>query len=110
VSLGEKKELGMSQFGLKFTLPAPGASDVATRELTITVNGGDPPQVKLYPGATLVTDEMIFNQDDTLSITLVDVDGAGNRSPASAAFVYTVTDDVPPPQPGSVGVTDKRQI
>jgi hypothetical protein len=108
--LAEKRQTAMSQFGLKFSLPAPGASDVATRELTITVNGGDPPTVKSYPGSALITDELIFNADDALSLTLVDIDGHGNRSPASAAFVYTVVDDVPPPAPGSVGVSEKRQI
>jgi len=100
----------MSQFGFKIVLPPPGASDVATRELSITVNGGDPPTVKTYPGATLLTDEVVFNADDQLVMTLVDIDGHGNRSQPSAAFSYAVVDDVAPPQPGQLGVQDKRQI
>ena len=80
----------MSQFGFKIVLPPPGASDVATRELSITVNGGDPPTVKTYPGATLLTDEVVFNADDQLVMTLVDIDGHGNRSQPSAAFSYAV--------------------
>ena len=100
----------MAQFGLKFTLPAPGASDVNTRELTITVNGGDPPQVVNYAGNVLVTDELVFNADDSLVLVLVDIDGHGNRSSASPAFSYDVVDDVAPPQPGELAVAEKRQI
>ncbi len=110
VSLYSKREVDMAKFGLKFSLPAPGASDVAERELTMTVNGGDPPTVKTYPGDALVTEELVFDADDNVSLTLVDIDGSGNRSQPSAGFTLTVTDDVPPPQPGELGVAEKRQV
>ena len=100
----------MANFGYTFALPPVGSVDVISRELTVTVNGGDPPQVVTLPGAALLTDEMVFNADDKLVITLVDIDGHGNRSQASAAFSYDVVDDVPPPQPGELGVQDKRQL
>ena len=100
----------MAQFGLKFALPPAGASDVNTRELTITVNGGDPPMVKNYSGTTVLTDELVFNADDNLVLILVDVDAHGNRSSASPAFSYAVVDDVPPPAPGDLAVAEKRQI
>ena len=110
VGLLTKRQFGMTTFGFKVVLPPPGASDVTQRELTITVNGGDPPLVKVYAGDALLTDELVFNADDKLVMTLVDIDGHANRSPASAAFSYAVIDDVPPPQPGALGVQDKRQI
>lgn len=114
VSLGQKSQYtgdgNVAKFGIKFNFPTPGSSDVVTRELTITKNGGDPPEVRTYPTETTVTDEMVFDAGDKLSLTLVDVDGAANRSQASAAFVYEVVDDVPPPQPGNLGVAEKRQI
>src|SRR5262245_29555812 len=103
VFLAEKVQLNMAQFAIKFGLPAPGASDVAQREVTCTVNGGDPPLVRTYPEATLTTDEWIFNADDQVSVSLVDVDEHNNRSQPSAAFVFTVVDDVAPPAPGQVG-------
>src|SRR5262245_60951839 len=110
VNLAQKEELTMSQFGIKFGLPAPGASDVAQRELTVTVNGGDPPLVRTYPGATLTTDEWIFNAGDEVSATLVDIDCHSDRSQPSAAFDFEVTDTVPSPVPGAVNVGEKRQI
>lgn len=100
----------MAQFGIKFVLPPAGASDVAQRELTVTVNGGDPPLVRTYPAPADKSDEWVFNDSDHLVVTLVDVDGRGNRSQPSAAFSYDVVDDVAPPAPGELGVTDKRQI
>ncbi len=100
----------MAKFGIVFALPTPGASDVAQRELTVTVNGGDPPLVQTMQGAVLVSDEMVFTDADELSVTLVDIDEHGNRSQPSAAFSYSVVDDVPPPQPGDLGVSAKRQI
>jgi len=110
VFLAEKVELDMAQFGFKFALPAPGASDVAQRELTVTINGGDPPLVRTYPGATLTTDQWIFATGDVISASLIDVDGSNNRSQPSAAYVFTVTDDVAPPAPGELGVAEKVQL
>src|SRR5262245_5526338 len=110
VNLAQKEELTMSQFGIKFGLPAPGASDVAQRELTVTVNGGDPPLVRTYAGATLTTDQWIFSTGDVVSASLIDIDGSNNRSQPSAAYVFAVTDDVAPPAPGQLGVAEKVQI
>ncbi len=104
------REITVATFGIKFGLPAVGASDVAKRELTVTVNGGDPPAVTTMNGQPLLSDEMVFNVNDVLSVTLVDIDGAGNRSQPSAALAYTVTDTVPPPQPGVLSVGEVRQI
>src|SRR5215471_7325079 len=80
VSLAEKVQVSMAQFAIKFGLPAPGASDVAQREVTVTVNGGDPPLVRSYPEATDITDEWIFNASDQVSVSLVDIDLHSNRS------------------------------
>ncbi len=100
----------MSQFGIKFGLPPVGAPDVVKRELTVTVNGGDPPQVVVMDGQPLLSSEMVFNLGDVLSVTLVDIDGGPNRSQPSAALVFTVTDTVPPPAPGVLSVGEVRQI
>ncbi len=100
----------MANFGYIFALPPVGASDVAKRELTVTVNGGDPPLTRSYDGQPVVSDEFIFADHDHVSLTLVDIDGAGNRSSSSAALSFDVVDDVPPPAPGDLGVKTKRQM
>lgn len=104
----------MASFGITFALPAPGASDVAQRELSLTVNGGDPPQVRTYPSSAatpaLLSDEWVLADNDRVVATLVDIDGHGNRSGSSAALTFTVLDDVAPPPPGVLGVAAKRQI
>lgn len=109
-TLAGKRALGMGKFGIKFGLSNPGAADVSTREMTITINSVDPPTVKTMAGSTLITEEFVFNDGDQLSVTLIDIDAHGNRSVPSAAFVYTVVDDIPPPQPGPISVAAKRQI
>lgn len=110
VTLAEKEELDMDRFGLTFFLP-PAGNDVETRELSITVNGQDPPTVKTYGKPfPATTEQLIFNQDDELSLTLVDIDDAGNRSPASAALSVTVNDDVAPDAPGNLGVASKVEL
>lgn len=100
----------MAQFGIKFGLPAPGAVDVATRELSITTNGAEPPVVQTLAGMVNISEEVTFNDGDSFSVVLVDIDGHGNRSQPSAAFTGTVVDDVAPPIPGEVTLAEKRQI
>lgn len=99
-----KRQIEMATFGLTFTFEKATASDTNERELTITVDGADTPIVKSYDGNALESEELPFPVDTQLVAVLVDIDKAGNRSPASAAFSYKVTDTIPPPQPGAIGV------
>lgn len=110
VTLANTRQIDMSQFGLRFALPAPGAPDVTTRELSVTVNSGPNPVIVPVIGAALESEEAIFNDGDLLAVVLVDIDGHGNRSQPSAVFTYTVTDTVSPPTPGDLGVSNVRQI
>jgi hypothetical protein len=111
-SLAEKVQMenSVADFGIKLSLPVPGASDVATRLLTVTVNGGDPPILQTLLGSALVSDQLVLHDNDTVVATLVDVDGHNNHSPASAAFSFTVIDDVAPPAPGALGIAEKVQL
>ena len=94
---------------LKFylALPAKSAPDVVSRELTVAVAGAAP--VVYVLGADVVASAELSGFDnDTVVGTLVDVDDAGNRS-GSSEFSFVLTDTIPPPVPGAVGlvVTDE---
>jgi hypothetical protein len=95
---------------LKYTinLPPAGASDVASREVTVVVDAA-PPEVTVLPGdaATFVRN---FEHGQNVSVTLVDVDAADNRSPPSPALGFTATDTFPPPAPGALAVGDVEQV
>lgn len=87
----------------KATFPPTTANDVVTREVTMTINGGTP-DVSTYP---VTTGEFNFFAPDnaTVSLFLVDIDDAGNRSQPSPSTEFTATDTLPPPAPGAIGVT-----
>lgn len=89
---------------LKFvlTLPTKSAVDVVKREVTVVVDGADPVVLEL-DGDALETGEFAGADGAAVTGTLVDVDDAGNRSPARE-FTFTLVDNLAPPQPGEVGV------
>jgi hypothetical protein len=84
------------------TLPNPGAADVVSRELTIKI--GDQPAEVIVLAADAVTASSKGPQDTTLTISLVDIDDGGNRSEARVQD-FVLSDTIPPPQPGELGVT-----
>lgn len=83
-------------------LPGKSADDVVSRELTVSVGGADPVMVTLA-GDTVNSQEMAGEQGAAISGSLVDIDDAGNRSPARD-FSFTLQDTIAPPQPGDVGI------
>lgn len=96
-------------FQIVFAFPAPGASDVVQRELSVTVNGADPPLIRTYSNV-MQSDTWDFQENDSLACTLTDIDNAGNRSQPSSVFNYDVVDDVPPPQPAELGIASKTEV
>lgn len=82
-------------------------SDVATRRLTVTINGEVSSAVD-HPASTTSFGEIAAPQDASVVVTLVDVDDAGNESQPSF-FEFTAKDTIPPSQPGSLGVTLVRE-
>lgn len=86
---------------------APVDADVVSREFAVVVNGGAP-TTSTFIAATTSLGEIKVDQGATVTLTLVDVDDAGNRSqPATVEFV--AQDTIPPAQPGSFGVTLVRE-
>lgn len=90
---------------LSYTVTAalPVDADVVSRMLTITVNGEDMGTVDVPVDATELS---VFSapQDADVTLTLVDVDDAGNKS-APAVYSFVATDTIAPAQPGGLGVT-----
>lgn len=82
---------------------APVDSDVVTRELTVVVNGVEQPVVT-YPGSTVDLGVVDVPQDAEVTLRLVDVDDAGNRSDA-AELTFVAVDTLPPATPGALGVS-----
>lgn len=95
---------------LKFVLdlPAPGASDVVKRELSVRVGSADVKSIEL-DGAALVTEELEGADNDSVDGQLIDIDDAGNRSEASS-FSFVLTDTIPPPAPGAVGLRVTAEV
>lgn len=90
---------------LSYTVTAalPVDADVVSRLLTITVNGEDMGTAEV---AVDLTELSVFSapQDAAVTLTLVDVDDAGNKS-EPAVYSFVATDTLAPAQPGGLGVT-----
>lgn len=90
-------------------LPPPGAADVTIREMSKQI--ASDPLVKIeLPGAST---QFVFEVADStpVSLILVDIDEAGNRSDPSQPFTFmSDADDIPPPQPGSMSITNREEI
>jgi hypothetical protein len=85
----------------------PVDSDVVERQLTIDV-GSETPKVVTFPSGATNLGEVQAEQGATVTLSLVDLDDAGNSSePAVVEFV--ATDTIPPAQPGQFGVTLVRE-
>jgi hypothetical protein len=82
-------------------------NDVVERKLSVTVNGA---VVSTSSFAQDTTDfgEVIVQEGDSVVLTLVDVDNAGNSSqPAVVEFVGT--DTIPPQEPGGLAIALVRE-
>ena len=91
----------------QLTLPAPGASDVIKRTLTTQIGSASPVSIDLAVADSVP--EMSGADNDVVQGYLVDVDDAGNSSDPSS-FSFVLTDTIPPPAPGQVGLTVTREV
>lgn len=98
----------MARFKLQVMLPATLPEDQVTkREFSYTVNGGDP--TVLTPELTQASVEFTAPENATLSMSLRDSDAAGNWSEKRTRDL-TVTDTIPPHQPGEFQVNVVEQL
>lgn len=90
---------------LSYTVTAalPVDADVISRALTVVVNGEDM-GTSSVPGN--MTELGVFSapQGADVTLTLVDIDNAGNNS-EPAVYSFVATDTIAPAQPGGLGVT-----
>lgn len=93
-------EDGMLNFVLN--LPPKSASDVVSRELAISINGAEAQLLTLEADA-VKTQEFSGADNAVVAGFLVDIDDAGNRSPARE-FTFTLVDTIAPAQPGEIGL------
>lgn len=98
-----------NSMALVYTVSAGPAvdADVTGRQLTVVVNGEVLSIVELAGSATDLG-EVKVEQNANVTLSLVDVDDAGNRS-QPAVLEFVATDTIPPAQPGSLGVTLARE-
>jgi len=82
-------------------------ADVVGRKLSVVVNGEDR-GVTDYPADTTSFGELSFSDNDSVVLSLVDVDDAGNSS-SPAVLEFVALDTIPPAQPGEFGVTLVRE-
>jgi hypothetical protein len=84
-------------------LPPKSAPDVVRRELTVSFADGSQDVIELSADATS-SDTLKGDQDSEISVSLVDIDDAGNRSEPSLA-AFELLDTVAPPAPGELGLS-----
>ena len=100
VFLGEDRN--MIQF--KVLLPALAEGhDVASRELTVQVDDGEA-VVHTVAADVLEVDGLSGPQDAVVSLSLVDIDDADNRSIEPSTLEAVLTDTIPPAQPGELSL------
>ena len=82
----------------ELTCSAPTDLDVVERRLTVTVNG-NVVATDSYSNTVTVLGERTFAQGDNVTVSLVDVDDAGNVS-EPAVIEFVANDTIAPSVPG----------
>lgn len=104
------EQLPMS-LGFRYTVALPPISpadfDVATRELSVSLDGSSSIVTGTPTDATLPVEARLGQH---VILTLTDVDGAGNRSEPSPTLEFDAADTVAPHQPGGLAVQGIEQI
>lgn len=95
-------ELNMSdKLSFVVYLPPKAAPDVVSRELRVEI--GDTLQVLELDADTSEVLSLSGHQGASVTLSLVDIDDAGNRSEASVLQTELI-DTIAPPKPGTLGV------
>lgn len=101
IVLGE--DIMADEILFRVTLPAVSAPDVVRREISLSINGVDSGPFFIDALGSAATETFRGPQNATVLVSLIDVDDAGNRSPASSG-TFVLLDVVAPPAPGALGI------
>lgn len=104
-----RKMKGNTKMALVYSISAaaPVDADVVERRLSVTVNGENK-DIQVFSGSEVSFGELKVEQNDVVSMTLIDVDDVGNVS-TPATVEFTATDTLPPSAPGAFGVALVRE-
>src|SRR5262245_45486504 len=106
LTIGNTETITMLRYTVQMP-PAPAIGDLNVREVVVVLNSAQ--EVRPLP-PTQASFQFDTEPGVSVSITLTDIDTAGNRSAPSAPLAFTATDTVPPPQPGGLSVGSVEQI
>lgn len=101
---GEKGTAMGDVISFKVVLPTLADESVVSRELTVTV-GDAAPVVQTVDKAATEVDGLSGAQDATFTLSLVDIDEAGNRSQPST-LTDVLKDVFPPATPGVLSIAE----
>lgn len=96
----------MSNVMLKFAFPTP-TKGASARELTI-IEQGKNQTTHAYSGDAIASEELGYDEEAELVLSLVDIGPGGNRTTPCDIFVYNVADDVVPPEDNCLGVLSRK--
>lgn len=88
----------------KVTVPEEATPDVVRRDVQVTLADGSVLDGSVPGRDAGATGEFKGEQDSVVSVSIWNVDDAGNRSAEPRTFSATLLDTVAPPMPGEAGI------
>jgi len=102
ISLTVKGE-NMDQLGFEVSVPRAPGSDIVGGELRVKIGTGEEQIFPTTPEQTEVTG-LTGPQGAKYQLSFVYIDDAGNRSKIPSVLSGVLTDTIPPPNPGELGI------
>jgi len=108
IRTGERSNMQI-QYNIQLPALPADSSDIDHGELTIVTNGGAPDVRTVAKDATSV-DGLVGPLNAVVDLSFVYVDAAGNKSASPAVATVTLVDTFPPPNPGTIGITEVAEV
>jgi len=93
----------MDLIKFKVAVPAEATGDVLKRTGSVTFANGTVTPFEVSGKDAAESEEFSGDQDSTVIVSLVNVDDAGNESPARVQS-FVLVDTIAPPEPGEIGL------
>ena len=104
------QEVGMSRYGFTFQLPVLPTDPVDLKEIVsgrmiVQIGTDDPIEIEVPKTATICDNELfVGNQDQDVTAAFGYLDEAGNFSKNPTRLTFKLVDNIPPVDPGMLGV------